>query len=152
MERASDYAVAAAISPLLEFASVLVVGFTLIYFGEWTAVPGLAYALLLVAPVVSSVIGLVNWQALHRDIHGAARVGIMHGLLEGVTLMAAGAALAFFLVERAATPAPTSLDARVLDLLIASAALAVLGAAYGLAVFLFAVPLSWSQLRRKLIG
>lgn len=155
MERASDYALAAAASPLLELAAVLTAGFTWIYYAEWTTVPALVYSILLVAPLVSLVVGAMNWYALSRELSRAAHVGIMHGALEVVTLFASIAAIAMFVATRMSLPPTEALDARVLDQLIAAAAFAILGSLYGVVVFFFAVPLSWSEMRatyQKIIG
>ena len=135
MERPSDYATAATISPFFEFLSLLVLGFTWIYFNEWTDVPGSMFSALLLAQVVSLIVGVSHWFALWRDHPRVASITLMHGVTELVTLLAGVAALSLFVYVCVTNLPAAEMDQRVMEGLIASAVFSIVGSSFGLVVY-----------------
>lgn len=147
MKNTSDYAAAATISPLLEFVSLATLGFTWIYFNEWSVTAGTIYSALLLAQLVSLSAGVLHWYGLWRELARVARITLMHGITELMTLLAAIVALAMFLYLLNMNPPTEEIDQRVLEELIASSIFAVMGSGFGLVVFLFVLPVSKAQLK-----
>jgi hypothetical protein len=149
MNRAADYATPAAVSPTLELAAVLTLGFAWIYRAEWGDVPVLWTSLLLVAPVISFAVGSLHWYGLKREIKRVAQITLMHGITELFTLAAAGTGVGFMLHRRFTAPPVVERDVRVFEQLIAASVLASLGALFGLAVFVALVPVTGASFKAE---
>lgn len=148
MERTSDYAVAAVVSPVFEFASLATLGFAWVYSGEWGSVPGAVYSALLLAQLASLATGVLHWYGLWRELARVAHITLMHGVTELVSLVAAAGALSLFLFFRVSEPPADGVDARALEEMIASGAFALMGSGFGLVVFFFVLPVSGAQLKK----
>jgi hypothetical protein len=132
----SEYSAAATLSPFLELAGLGLLAFAAAVVPDWSAVPGAAFASLLLVPAVSAPFGVALWRVLASSgSSAAAAVGVSaaHFAMESATLGASAtcvAALIWYVGD-----APSDADARAATLLALAGALEALGALYGIAVF-----------------
>ena len=145
----SDFTPASLIAPLFESIGLATLGFAFIFYSEWNAVPGMPFFVLLLASLVSVVIGVLHSYGLSHNIPLTAQLSYMHSFTEILTLTSAGTAIGFLFYYRFWEPSSNAKSMRFLDQLLASGVFEVIGSFYGLVVLLFILPATTAYLKQS---